>query len=85
MKKENLTEQIEQIEKYINEVPKVLNPCGSCKNKSEIFSELCAACCYYYDSFFEIDKGNAKIWKSVKAANICKKAQHIHTGEQKTK
>lgn len=59
MKKEQ--EELEVLEKYINDIPLVINPCRLCVNCTGIrgditthLTEKCKDCCYFYGSKFEV-------------------------------
>ena len=58
--KEQPAEQLAEYEKRINEIPLVIDPCKQCKNHSEEkgFESVCATCCWFYDSKFELRRLN---------------------------
>ena len=61
MIKNELKEQLESYEGYINDIPLVIDPCKMCKlidkNKETHVDNcfVCQSCCWYYDSKFEVD------------------------------
>ena len=58
MPKNELREDLEVCENYINDVPNIFNPCKLCeKHDEEIgFEDTCHECCWFYGSYFELKK-----------------------------
>ena len=54
MSKDNLKDQLQSYESYINDIPNVIDPCKMCKNKKEEYEDVCVDCCWYYPSKFEV-------------------------------
>ena len=52
----------EEIEKYINNFPNIIDPCTECsvaENKRDKYKdEGCLGCCFYYPSHFKLKKDN---------------------------
>lgn len=60
MAKEELNDQLNSYEGYINGIPLVIDPCRQCRfvdqNKTTHYDnvETCRMCCWFYDSKFEV-------------------------------
>lgn len=57
---EVLTKLREWVTETLEELPYKIDPCKMCKNFSEEkgYEAICATCCWFYDSKFEIKGGN---------------------------
>lgn len=56
MVKKELNEQLKSYEGCVNDIPLAIDPCKMCKYHSEEegYEAVCATCCWFYDSKFEI-------------------------------
>lgn len=59
--------ELEVLEKYINDIPLVLDPCRLCENKKQNeYQVVCRECMYYYGSNFKVKR---LLEKEIKGAN----------------
>lgn len=60
MSKDKITDQLDVLESYLNDIPMIIDPCRMCgharnyKDGFADYGEECRECCYYYDSKFEV-------------------------------
>ena len=48
---------LDVLEKYINDIPLILDPCRVCENKKDgEYKEICTDCMYYYGSQFKVKR-----------------------------
>lgn len=49
--------ELEVLEKYINDIPLILDPCRLCENKKQNeYQVVCRECMYYYGSNFKVKR-----------------------------
>lgn len=46
------------IERAINELPFIVEPCKFCKHKTTNYNPKCSGCCYFYASHFAYNTNN---------------------------
>ena len=60
MSSQNVKDQLDVLESYIDDLPMVIDPCRICKYIDEDkmlhhnHADVCEKCCWYYDSKFEV-------------------------------